>query len=153
MKFCPYSTQTPFRNSSTTRPSRHLPVIWLSSAPIITSSWMVDWFMPRSSRSFFTFNRLISDLISFFTSESPVSSFNSFSRSSNLISSSGTSCLLIVPYIAAIAACEVDAFLAGVLASEADLFGVEGFGGFFSAGFSPGSNSFSLRRYSSIIPV
>ena len=44
-----YSTQTPFRNSSTTRPSRHLPVIWLSSAPIITSSWMVDWFMPRSS--------------------------------------------------------------------------------------------------------
>ena len=49
VKFCPYSTQTPFWNSSTTRPSRHLPVIWLSSAPIITSSWMVDWFMPRSS--------------------------------------------------------------------------------------------------------
>ena len=31
--------------------SRHLPVIWLSSAPTMTSSWMADWFMPRASSS------------------------------------------------------------------------------------------------------
>ena len=48
-----YSTHTPSRNSSTVRPSRHLPVIWLSSAPIITSSCRRDWFMPRASSSSF----------------------------------------------------------------------------------------------------
>ena len=48
-----YSTHTPSRNSSTVRPSRHFPVIWLSSAPIITSSCRRDWFMPRASSSSF----------------------------------------------------------------------------------------------------
>ena len=47
----PYKTQTPFSNRVTVRPSRHLPVILLSSAPIMTSSWMEDWFMPRASSS------------------------------------------------------------------------------------------------------
>ena len=46
-----YSTHSPFSNSATSRPSRVRPVMRVSAAPIMTSSWMRDWFMPRASSS------------------------------------------------------------------------------------------------------
>ena len=46
-----YSTHSPPSKMATSRPSRVRPVMRVSAAPIITSSWIRDWFIPRASSS------------------------------------------------------------------------------------------------------
>ena len=46
-----YSTHSPPSKMATSRPSRVRPVMRVSAAPIMTSSWMRDWFIPRATRS------------------------------------------------------------------------------------------------------
>ena len=46
-----YSTHSPPSKMATSRPSRVRPVMRVSAAPIMTSSWMRDWFIPRATSS------------------------------------------------------------------------------------------------------
>ena len=45
------NAHSPFSKIVTFSPRFVMPVTWVSAAPIMTSSWMADWFMPRSSSS------------------------------------------------------------------------------------------------------